>query len=85
MDGMLAMRFGDTDVDEHGKINAAEFDGSCKDRASLPRRFGLAPSWEKEYGNGTSPEELVEFTAEEKDLLQSISGFRSAMTVGLTS
>merc|ERR1711976_1059718 len=30
--------------------NAAEFDGLCEDVASLPRRFGLAPSWEKEYG-----------------------------------
>jgi hypothetical protein len=48
--GMLAMRFGDTDVDKDGKINAAEFDGLCEDVASLPRRFGLAPSWEKEYG-----------------------------------
>merc|ERR1712224_1160869 len=26
------------------------FDGLCEDVASLPRRFGLAPSWEKEYG-----------------------------------
>jgi len=49
--GMLAMRFGDTDVDKDGKINAAEFDGLCEDVASLPRRFGLAPSWEKEYGS----------------------------------
>ena len=48
--GMLAMRFGDTDVDNDGKINAAEFDSLCEDIASLPRRFGLAPSWEKEYG-----------------------------------
>ena len=50
LDGMLAMRFGDTDVDKDGKINAAEFDGLCEDIAALPRRFGLAPSWEKEYG-----------------------------------
>merc|ERR1712048_864643 len=49
--GMLAMRFGDTDVDKDGKISAAEFDTLCEDVASLPRRFGLAPSWEKEYGN----------------------------------
>lgn len=49
--GMLAMRFGDTDVDKDGKINAQEFDVLCEDVASLPRRFGLAPSWEKEYGN----------------------------------
>jgi len=48
--GMLAMRFGDTDVDKDGKINHQEFDRLCEDVASLPRRFGLAPSWEKEYG-----------------------------------
>jgi hypothetical protein len=48
--GELAMRFGDVDVDKDGKINAAEFDMLCEDVASLPRRFGLAPSWEKEYG-----------------------------------
>jgi hypothetical protein len=41
---MLAMRFGDVDVDKDGKINATEFDGLCKDVAYLPRRFGLAPS-----------------------------------------
>ena len=29
--GLLAMRFGDTDVDKDGKINAAEFDGLCED------------------------------------------------------
>merc|ERR1712048_1527862 len=49
--GMLAMRFGDTDVAKDGKINAAQFDTLCEDVASLPRRFGLAPSWEKEDGN----------------------------------
>merc|ERR1712032_1709343 len=37
--GMLAMRFGDTDVDKDGKINAAQFDTLCEDVASLPRRF----------------------------------------------
>ena len=48
--GMLAMRFGDTDVDKDGKIIAAEFDSLCEDIASLPRRAGLAPGWEMEYG-----------------------------------
>ena len=41
--GMLAMRFGDTDVDKDGKINAAEFDGLCEDIAALPHRFGFGP------------------------------------------
>ena len=48
--GMLAMRFGDTDVDKDGKTNAAECDGLCEDIAALPHRFGLVSSWEKEYG-----------------------------------
>ena len=47
---MSATLFGDTDVDKDGKINAAEFDSLREDIASLPRRFSLAPSWEKEYG-----------------------------------
>ena len=39
---MLAMRFGDTDVDKDGMINEAEFVGLCDEVASLPRRFCLA-------------------------------------------
>jgi len=39
---MFAMRFGDTNVDKDGKINAAVFDGLCEDVASLLCRFGLA-------------------------------------------
>ena len=47
--GILAMRFGDTDVDKDCKISAADFDGSCKNIVSLNRCSGVAPSWEKEY------------------------------------
>ena len=39
---MLAMRFGDTDVDKDGMINEAEFVGLCNKVASLPCRFCLA-------------------------------------------
>jgi len=35
-------------------INAKEFDLLCEKVAALPRRFGLAPSWEKEYGGDRS-------------------------------
>ena len=47
--GMLAMRFGGIDVDKDGKLSVAEFNGSCKDIASLIRRSGLAPGWLEEY------------------------------------
>jgi len=46
----LTMAFGDVDVDKDGKINGAEFDFLCEKVASMPRRFGLAPSWQAAYG-----------------------------------
>jgi len=45
----LALSFGDMDGDKDGRINAAEFDILCESVARLPRRFGLAPSWQVEY------------------------------------
>jgi len=48
--GFLAVAFGDVDANKDGLINAKEFDLLCEKVASLPRRFGFAPSWEKEYG-----------------------------------
>merc|ERR1711862_113554 len=48
--GFLTMAFGDVDVDKDGKINAQEFDFLCEKVASMPRSFGLAPSWQAEYG-----------------------------------
>lgn len=47
--GFLVLAFGDVDVDKDGKINAREFDVLCEQVASMPRRFGLAPSWETQY------------------------------------
>jgi len=47
--GFLALSFADVDADKDGKINAAQFDVLCENVAKLPRRFGLAPSWEIEY------------------------------------
>jgi hypothetical protein len=48
--GFLAIAFGDVDANKDGLINHAEFDLLCEKVASLPRRYGMAPSWEKEYG-----------------------------------
>lgn len=48
--GYLALSFGDVDVDKDGFINASEFDLLLEKVASLPRRFGLAPSAQAEYG-----------------------------------
>jgi len=48
--GFLANSFGDADGNKDGFITAQEFDHLCENVASLPRRFGLAPTWEKEYG-----------------------------------
>lgn len=49
MYGFLAMAFGDVDADKDGLIDADEFDLLCEKVAALPRRFGMAPSWEKEF------------------------------------
>lgn len=48
--GFLAYKFGDADADKDGFITAPEFDHLLEKVASLPRRFGLAPTWEVEYG-----------------------------------
>jgi len=49
MYGFLATAFGDVDGNRDGLINASEFDMLCEKVAALPRRYGMAPSWEKEY------------------------------------
>lgn len=48
--GFLNLAFADVDKSKTGMISPAEFDELCEKVASLPRRFGLAPSWEQEYG-----------------------------------
>jgi hypothetical protein len=50
MYGFLTLQFGDVDVNKDGKIGPEEFDFLCEKVAALPRRFGLAPSWQAEYG-----------------------------------
>jgi Ca2+-binding EF-hand superfamily protein len=46
----LALSFGDVDNDKDGWITPEEFDLLLEKVAALPRRFGLAPSWQVEYG-----------------------------------
>lgn len=48
--GFLGTAFGDVDANNDGIIDGPEFDTLCEKVAALPRRFGFAPSWEKEYG-----------------------------------
>jgi len=48
--GFLTLAFADADKSKTGKLTVAEFDELCENVAALPRRFGLAPSWEQEYG-----------------------------------
>jgi hypothetical protein len=47
--GFLAVAFGDVDANKDGLIGIEEFDLLCEKVAALPRRFGMAPSWEAEY------------------------------------
>merc|ERR1711862_1043195 len=49
--GFLALSFADVDTDKDGFINAPQFNRLCEKVAALPRRFGMAPSWQAEYGN----------------------------------
>jgi len=49
--GFLALSFGDADADKDGWINKEEFDGLLEKVASLPRRYGMAPSWQAQFGN----------------------------------
>jgi len=48
--GFLSLAFADVDAAKTGMITPDQFDELCEQVARLPRRFGLAPSWEEEYG-----------------------------------
>jgi hypothetical protein len=67
--GFLALSFADVDGDNDGKINAAEFDVLCESVAKLPRRFGLAPTWEIEYGG-----DVAKRTAARQKMFDAIDG-----------
>jgi len=67
--GFLALSFADVDADKDGKINAQEFDALCESVARLPRRFGLAPSWEVEYGG-----DVAKRTAARQKMFDAVDG-----------
>jgi hypothetical protein len=67
--GFLALSFADVDADKDGKISAAEFDVLCENVATLPRRFGLAPTWQIEYGG-----DVAKRTAARKKMFDAIDG-----------
>lgn len=49
--GFLAECFMDADSDRDGLVGPDELDFLVEKAASLPRRFGMAPSWTEMYGN----------------------------------
>jgi len=49
--GFLAECFLDADADRDGLVKEDEFDALVERAASLPRRFGMAPSWTEIYGD----------------------------------
>jgi Ca2+-binding EF-hand superfamily protein len=65
----LALSFGDVDNDKDGWINPDEFDLLLEKVAALPRRFGLAPSWQVEYGG-----DVAKRTAARKAMFDAIDG-----------
>merc|ERR1719229_1598818 len=67
--GFLTLAFGDVDESKTGKINAAQFDELCESVARLPRRFGLAPSWEVEYGG-----DVAKRTAARQKMFDAVDG-----------
>jgi len=67
--GFLAECFLDADSDRDGLVSADEFDFLIERAASLPRRFGLAPSWVECYGdvNGRAAARKEMFRQMDKD------------------
>ena len=74
--GYLAECFLDADGDRDGKVGVDEFDFLIEKAASLPRRFGLAPTWQEEYGD------VARRAAARKQMFASMDTTRSGM-IGL--
>jgi len=49
--GFLSIAFGDVDTNKDGLITGPQFARLCEKVAALPRRFGMAPSWQVQYNN----------------------------------
>lgn len=72
--GYLALNFGDVDVDKDGWINEKQFDRLLESVAALPRRYGLAPSWQMEYGG-----DVARRTAARKKMFDAIESGKYAV------
>jgi len=68
--GFLAECFLDADGDRDGWIGHAEFDFLIERAAAMPRRFGLAPSWEEMYGDVAHRQESRNSMFAQMDKLQ---------------
>jgi len=49
--GFLALAYGDVDTNKDGLITGPQFARLCEKVAALPRRYGMAPSWQVAYDN----------------------------------
>jgi len=67
--GFLGVAFGDVDTDKDGLITAPQFDRLCEKVAALPRRYGMAPSWQVAYNNS-----IEQRTAARKTMFNTITG-----------
>jgi Ca2+-binding EF-hand superfamily protein len=74
--GFLAECFLDADSDRDGLVSVDEFDFLVERAASLPRRFGLAPSWVECYGD------VAGRTAARKEMFQQMDADQSG-SIGL--
>lgn len=76
--GYLAISFGDVDADKDGFITPDEFDELMEKVASLPRRFGMAPSWILEFGG-----DLNKRTASRRAMFDGVDSAKAGK-IGLT-
>jgi hypothetical protein len=74
--GFLGIAFGDVDTNKDGLITAPQFDRLCEKVAALPRRYGMAPSWQVEYANSIEAR-----TAARKTMFNTITGGASSMSL----
>jgi len=74
--GFLSIAFGDVDTNKDGLITAPQFDRLCEKVAALPRRYGMAPSWQVEYANSIEAR-----TAARKTMFNTITGGADKMSL----
>jgi len=74
--GFLGVAFGDVDTNKDGLISGPQFDRLCEKVAALPRRYGMAPSWQAEYGNS-----IPARTAARTVMFKTITGGADSMSL----